>query len=113
MLTIGLRRFNRIADGCRVFAGFGQVIASKQLSWKVRMSSLGEESDSEGKTAVCKNWSGGDLSEVDKTAIACGKAHKAGCKPALSLLFFFPACFQQLPRILHDGFGLVLRQDES
>jgi len=34
---------NRIADGSRVFAGFGQVIASKQLSWKMRMSSLGED----------------------------------------------------------------------
>ncbi|MCK7466944.1 MAG: hypothetical protein MZU91_01535 [Desulfosudis oleivorans] len=27
--------------------------------------------------------------------------------------FFFPACFQKLPRVLHDGFGLVLRQDEG
>jgi hypothetical protein len=34
---------NRIADGSRVFAGLDQVTASKQLSWKVRMSSLGED----------------------------------------------------------------------
>jgi hypothetical protein len=57
---------NRIVGNFENFDGLDQVIASKQLSWKVRIFSLGEESDSEGKTAVCKNWSGVDLSEVDK-----------------------------------------------
>jgi hypothetical protein len=60
------RRYNRIVDTSLKFDGLDQVIASKQLSWKVRMFFLGEESDSEGKTAVCKNWSGVDLSGVDK-----------------------------------------------
>ena len=78
------------------------------------MSSLGARSDSGGKTAVCKNWSGVALSEVDKNrGSSCGKAHKADCRAALFLLFFFPASFQKLPRVLHDGFGLVLRQDKG
>jgi hypothetical protein len=34
---------NRIVGNFGNFDGFGQVIASKQLSWKVRMSSLGED----------------------------------------------------------------------
>jgi hypothetical protein len=34
---IAISAINRIADGSRVFAGFGQVIASKQLTLKFRI----------------------------------------------------------------------------